>query len=105
MLSKKSLSLAQVNLAFEGRFFPPGRLGYNHASGINKRRNSGIGHPNKISSVFDGTNRAEIEVVSIAGRIFPPPVVGDHADKAFAMRQITGTVWPEYGFIADNRYN
>ena len=63
MSGKKSLPPAKMNLSFEGRFFPPGRPGDNHASGINKRRDSGIGNSNKISPVFDGPNRAEIEVV------------------------------------------
>ena len=78
-----------MNLAFEGRFFPPGRFGDNHAFGINKSRDSGIGNPNKIPPVFDGTNRAEIEVVSIARRIFPPSVIGDHANKTRFFGQVS----------------
>ncbi len=92
-----------MNLAFEGRLFPPGRLGDNHAFGINKGRDSCIGHSNKISPVFDGPDRAEVEVVSIARRILPPSVVGDHADKALFFGQVSGAVGAEYGFIADNR--
>ena len=103
MSSEKSLPPAKMNLSFEGRFFPPWSPGDNHAFGINKSRNSCIGNSNKIPPVFDGTNRAEIEVVAIAGRIFPPSVVGDHADKALFFRQVSGQVGAEYGFKADNR--
>lgn len=94
-----------MNPALEGRFLPPGRLGDNHAVGIYKRGDSGVGDSNKIPPVFDGTNRAEIEVVSIARRIFPPSVVGDHADKARFFGKVSGAVGAEDGFKADNRHN
>src|SRR5210317_442256 len=102
MSSEKSLSPAKMNFPFEGRFFPPGRPGHNHALGTDKRRNSGIVNANKIPPVFDGPNRAEIEVVSIARRIFPPSVIGDHADKAPFFWQVSGAIGAEYGFKADN---
>ena len=105
MPSEKSLPPTKMDLSLEGRFCPPGGSGDNHTFGIDQSRNSGIGNSNKIPSVFDGTNRAEIEVVQIAGRIFPPSVVGDHTDKALFFRQISGTVGAEYGFKADNRQN
>ena len=63
MSSEKSLLPAEMNLSFEGRFLPPGSPGDNHAFGINQSRNSGIGNSNEISSVFDGTDRAEVEMV------------------------------------------
>ena len=100
---KKSMPPAKMNLSFEGRFFPPGRPGDNNDYGINKRRDAGNGNSNKSSPVLDGTNRAEIEVVSIARRIFPPSVVGDHTDKALFLRQVAGAIGSEDGFIADNR--
>ena len=63
MSCEKSFPAAKMDLAFEGRFFPPGSPGDNHASGIDKRGNAGIGDPDKIPPVFDGPHRAEIEVV------------------------------------------
>ena len=103
MSDEKSLPPAKMDFALEGRLLPPGRPGDHLASGINQRGNSCIGNPYKIAPVFDGTNRAEIEVVSVARRIFPPSVVGDHADKAFSRRQVAGAVRAEDRFIADNR--
>ena len=105
MPGEKSLPPAKMNPAFEGRFFPPGSLGDNRASGIDERRDSVIGNSNKIAPVFDGTNRAEIEVVPVARCIFPPAVVGDHADKARFFGQIAGAVRAEYGFKADDRHD
>ena len=92
-----------MNFPFKGRFLPPGSPRDNHTFGINKSRNPGIGNSNKISPIFDGTNRTEIEVVQIARRIFPPAVVGDHANKAHFFGQISGAIGAENGFIADNR--
>ena len=103
MSGEKSFPAAKMNPALEGRFFPPGSPGDNHAPGINQRGNAGIGNPDKIPPVFDGPHRAEIEVVSIAWGIFPPPVIGDHADKALFFRQVPGAVGAEDGFKADNR--
>lgn len=103
MPSEKRLPPAKMNLAFEGRLFPPGGLGDYQPFGIDNRRNSRIGHSNKISPVFNGPNWAEIEVMSIARRIFPPSVVGDHGDKALFFGQVSGDVWAEYGFKANDR--
>ena len=105
MPGEKSFSSPEMDLAFKGRFFPPGRTGDNRAPGINNSRNACIGDANKIPPVFDGPHRAEIEVISIARRIFPPPVVGDHADKARFCGQVTGAVGAEDGFKADDRHN
>ena len=105
MPSEKGLPPAQMNPTLEGRFLPPGRHGDNHAVGVYKRGDSGVGNSHKIPPVFDGTHRAEIEMVSIARRIFPPSVVGDHADKARFFGQVAGAVGAEYGFKADNRQN
>ena len=103
MPGKKGLPAAQVNLSFESRFFPPGRLGDYHASGINQRRNARVGNAHKIPPVFDGPHRAEIEVETVARRVFPPAVVGDHSYKALFFGQVAGAVGAEYGFKADNR--
>ena len=103
MPGEKSPPSAKMDPTFEGCLFPPGRPGDNHAPGIDNGGYACIGDANKISPVFDGPNRAEIEVVSIARRIFPPSVIGDHADKAFLFRQVSGTVRSEYGFITDDR--
>ena len=105
MPRKKSLSPAKMNLSFEGPFLPPGRPGHNRAPGANQRGNSGIGDSNEIPPVFDGPHRAEIEMVSIARRVFPPAVVGNHADKARFFGQVSGAVGAEYGFEADDRQN
>jgi hypothetical protein len=42
-------------------------------------------------------------VVSIAGCVLPPSIIGDHADKAPFPGQVAGAVGAEYGFVADNR--
>ena len=105
MPGEKSLPPPEMNFSLEGRFFPPGGPGDNRASGIDERRDSGIGDTDKIAPVFDGTDRAETKVVPVARCIFPPAVVGDHADKARFFGQVAGAVRAEYGFKADNRHD
>ena len=105
MPGKKSLPPAKMKRAFEGCFLPPARLGDDHTSGIDERRNACIGHPNHVSPAFDGPDRAEIEVVPVARGIFPPSVVGDHADKTLFPGQILGAVETKSGLKTDNGQN
>ncbi len=99
----KGFAFAKTYLSLECGLFPPGSLGHDRASCIYKRRNTGIGHTNQFSPGFDGSNRAEVEVVAVARRIFPPSVVCDHADKALFPGQVLGAIETEDGLKTDNR--
>ena len=102
MAGEKRLPLVKLNLPFEGRLFPPGRGSGNHTICVDKRGNTGIGHPNHAPPAFDGTNRAEIIVVPIARGVFPPSIVCDHADKAIFPGQVLSDVGTKHRFKTDN---
>jgi len=99
----KGFAFTKMYLSLECGLFPPGSLGHNRPSCIYKRRNSVISHTHQFSPGFDGTNRAEVEMVPVARSIFPPSVVCDHGDKAFFPGQVLGAIETEDGLKTDNR--
>ena len=99
----KGFAFAKTYLSLERGLFPPWRLGHDRASCIYQGRNPGIGHTNQVSPAFDGTNRAEVEMVPVARRISPPSVVCDHADKALFPGQVLGAIETEDGLKTDDR--
>ena len=98
MPGEKSASLPEMDLSYECGLFPPGGLCNHHTFCIDKGGNAGVGHSNQVPAGFDGTNGAEIVVMTITRRVFPPSVVCDHADKALFLCQVLSAVGAEYRF-------
>jgi len=98
MPSEKSASLPEMDLSCECGLFPPGGLCSHHPFCIDKGGNASVGYANQIPAAFDGTNGAEIVVMTITRRVFPPSVVCDHRDKALLLCQVLSAVEAEYRF-------